>query len=217
MWLFSDSVHRDVEQLLGVEGWGCGIARSFDSQVTRIRCTCAVIRTDTWLVASEPQPPQTQHKPFPHKLPFLSSFFRSFRVLIMEVDSAPGAARRRRERRLRQLSKGGGERVELRHGPDDSSPRRPKLLVEVRPQGRVQWHTVEHIVDVSPFVQILDVPVPQVVEQPVHVLKLFDAAIPEHVIEVPWILCPSCFARFSVSRRWRSGWWKCRLSCLRPS
>ena len=36
-----------------------------------------------------------------------------------------------------------------------------QLFVEVRPQGRPQQHTVEHIVDVSPFVQILDVPVPQ--------------------------------------------------------
>ena len=38
---------------------------------------------------------------------------------------------------------------------------RPSPLVEVRPQGRVQRHTVEHIVDACPFVQILDVPVPQ--------------------------------------------------------
>ena len=38
---------------------------------------------------------------------------------------------------------------------------RPAPLVEVRPQGRVQRHTVEHVVDVSRFLQILDVLAPQ--------------------------------------------------------
>ena len=38
---------------------------------------------------------------------------------------------------------------------------RPDRLAGVRPQERVQRHTVDDIVDVSPFVQILDVPVPQ--------------------------------------------------------
>ena len=38
---------------------------------------------------------------------------------------------------------------------------RPTLLAEVRPQSGVQRHTAVHIVDVSSFVQILDVPVPQ--------------------------------------------------------
>ena len=37
---------------------------------------------------------------------------------------------------------------------------RPTPLAEVRPQSGVQRHTAVHIVDVSPFVQILDVPVP---------------------------------------------------------
>ena len=108
----------------------------------------------------------------------------------MEVDSAPGAARRRRERRLRQLSKGGGERVELRHGPDDSSPRRPKLLVEVRPQGRVQRRTVEQIVDAAPLVPLLDDPVPLTVDQLADVMRFFDTLqpVPEQAIEVPKIL-----------------------------
>ena len=30
---------------------------------------------------------------------------------------------------------------------------RPAALLEPRPQGRVQWHTVEHIIDVLPYVQ----------------------------------------------------------------
>ena len=42
---------------------------------------------------------------------------------------------------------------------------RPSPLVEVRPLGRVQWHTAEHSVDVTPLAQILDAPVPLMVEQ----------------------------------------------------
>ena len=38
---------------------------------------------------------------------------------------------------------------------------RPTPLVEVRPQPGVLRHTGAHIVDFSPFVQILDDPVPQ--------------------------------------------------------
>ena len=37
----------------------------------------------------------------------------------------------------------------------------PTPLAEVRPQPGIQRHTVAHIVDFSPFVQILDDPVPQ--------------------------------------------------------
>ena len=42
---------------------------------------------------------------------------------------------------------------------------RPTPLVEVRPQPGVLRHTGAHIVDFSPFVQILDDPVPQMVEE----------------------------------------------------
>ena len=51
---------------------------------------------------------------------------------------------------------------------------RPPPLVEVRPQERVQRHTVVHIVDVSPFVQILDVPVPQIGNQQVEFMQRLD-------------------------------------------
>ena len=81
---------------------------------------------------------------------------------------------------------------------------RPSPLVEVRPQGRVQRHTVEHIDDFSPFVQILDVPVPQMENQLVEVLKTHDTVTPGQAIAVPKISChPVLFARSSVSRRWR--------------
>ena len=59
-------------------------------------------------------------------------------------------------------------------GGELAAGRRPAPLVEVRPQGRVQRHAVEHIVDLSPFVQILDVPVPQMVDQLLEVLKMLD-------------------------------------------
>ena len=66
---------------------------------------------------------------------------------------------------------------------------RPTGLVEPQgPQERVQRHAVEQLADFAPMVQILDVPVPQMVDQLVDVLKLLDTAIPEHVIAVPKIL-----------------------------
>ena len=69
----------------------------------------------------------------------------------------------------------------------------PWVLAEPRPQERVQRHSVEHIVDlvrVAPMVQILDAPVPQMVEQLPDILRFFDMLIPdpEQVIEVPKIL-----------------------------
>ena len=62
-------------------------------------------------------------------------------------------------------------------------PRRPTPVVE--------RHTVEHIVDVSPFVQILDVLVPQMVDQLVDFMKIHDTVTPEQVIAVHKISCLS--------------------------
>ena len=69
---------------------------------------------------------------------------------------------------------------------------RPPSLVEVRPQERVQPHTMEHIVDFvscAPLVQTLDATVPQTVEQLQDVLQFFDrlSTVPEPAIEVPKI------------------------------
>ena len=64
---------------------------------------------------------------------------------------------------------------------------RPDRLYVVRPQGRVQRHTVEQIVDTVLFVPSLDVPVPQMENQLVDVCRLFDVLIPEQAIEVPKI------------------------------
>ena len=64
--------------------------------------------------------------------------------------------------------------------------------VRPQPQERVQRHTMEHIVDFvcfAPMVQILDAPVPQMVEQLPDVMRFFDTLMPdpEQVIEVPKI------------------------------
>ena len=70
---------------------------------------------------------------------------------------------------------------------EDTAGLRPGVLAEPRPQERVQRHTMEHIVDFvccSLMVQILDAPVPQMVEQLPDVLRFFDrlATVPEQAI-----------------------------------
>ena len=64
---------------------------------------------------------------------------------------------------------------------------RPPPLVEERPQVRVQRHTVEQRIEHTPYVQILDAPVPQKVEQLVDVFKDLDSHVLVQVIEVPKI------------------------------
>ena len=61
---------------------------------------------------------------------------------------------------------------------------RPTPLVEVRPQPGVLRHTGAHIVDFSPFVQILDDPVPQMGREK---RKIVAPALDEQVIAVPKI------------------------------
>ena len=55
------------------------------------------------------------------------------------------------------------------------------------PQVRVQRHTVEQRIEHSPYVQILDAPVLQMVEQLVDFFKNLDIEVPAQVIEVPKI------------------------------
>ena len=72
---------------------------------------------------------------------------------------------------------------------------RPDRLCEVRPQDRVLRRTVDQIVDAVQGLPALDVPVPQMVDQPLALLAAFDFLVPEQVIEV-------------------HSWWKPRRSCL---
>ena len=60
--------------------------------------------------------------------------------------------------------------------------------------------------DFAPMVQILDEPEPQVVDQLVEALMLFDISVPEQVIGVPKIAHPVLFARLLPPRRWRGSW-----------
>ena len=55
------------------------------------------------------------------------------------------------------------------------------------PQARVQWQTAEQMIESFVPVPMIDAPVPQMVEQLVGVLKLFDKSLAEQVIEVPKI------------------------------
>ena len=93
----------------------------------------------------------------------------------------------------RQKSKAAGEAVFFELFDEDTVGVRPGVLAEPRPQEPVQRHTMEHIVDFvwcSPMVQILDAPVPQMVEQLPDVRRFFDrlSTVPEQAIEVPKIL-----------------------------
>ena len=76
---------------------------------------------------------------------------------------------------------------------DDGRPAgegRPAALLEPRPQEGVQRHVVECGIEVCPFVQILDVPVPQEGVKLPDILHNFCtfSPDPEQVIEVPKIL-----------------------------
>ena len=75
---------------------------------------------------------------------------------------------------------------------EEPGGRRPPCLGEPpRSQERVQRYTVAQLADVAPMVQILDVPVPLMVDQLVDVFKHIDISVPEEVIEVHKIPCPS--------------------------
>ena len=65
------------------------------------------------------------------------------------------------------------------------APERP--LPEVLPQVGLQRHTVEQRIVHTPYVQILDAPVPQMVEQLLDFFKDLDVDVPAQVIEVPKI------------------------------
>ena len=121
-------------------------------------------------------------------------------------DDGEGAARRRRERRVRSWFRRERQSVAMalseykhhslrgkrkdrageeghrdkyeaprRQKPPPPQGSRPPCLGEPRgPQARVQKHTVEQLAVVVPMVQILDIPVPQIVELVLEVFGLLD-------------------------------------------
>ena len=76
--------------------------------------------------------------------------------------------------------------------------RRPSPLVEVWPSVRAQRHAVEGLGEFAPMVQILDAPVPQMVDHVAEALRLLDRPIAEQVITVPTVSCSSCPSRSRV-------------------
>ena len=65
-------------------------------------------------------------------------------------------------------------------------------------QGKVVRHVMEDLGSVCPFVQILDLPVPQMVRDVTDTLLILDFPIAEQVIEVPKISCSPCPSRSLV-------------------
>ena len=72
---------------------------------------------------------------------------------------------------------------------------------------------MEDMGNVCPFVQILDLLVPQMVGTVLEFFRLLDLPDDEHVIEAPKVSSSSCFSR---RHRWWNSWWKCRRFCPMP-
>ena len=71
---------------------------------------------------------------------------------------------------------------------------RPDRLWEVRPEDRDLRRTVDQIVEAVPGLSGLNVPVPQIVDQPLVLLAAFDVLVPEQVTEVSKLSTPArCF------------------------
>ena len=64
---------------------------------------------------------------------------------------------------------------------------RPGSVTDPAPQERVERHIVEHRIEASSFVQILDAPVPQGGNQLVEAFQHLDLHVPKLVVEVPKI------------------------------
>ena len=77
---------------------------------------------------------------------------------------------------------------------------RPALLVEVQPQGCVERHIVEDPSVLAPIMQILDAPVPQMVDTALDFFRRLDLPVAEQVIDVPMISSSSsCPSRAALS------------------
>ena len=143
--------------------------------------------------------------------------------VLRDAERASGAAKRRRERRLRSWWRHERQTVAmelaaaLHHSRDggretyyglrapktaSSGGRRPGVLKEPEPPNvvdRVLRRTVDHIVDAVPGLPALDVLVPQMVENVADtLLRILDFPIADQVIEVPKISYSPCPSRSGV-------------------
>ena len=121
----------------------------------------------------------------------------------MSVAMALAESRHHSAQRQKMARAGGEARVAL-HGrvPDAPPPQgsRPPSLGEPRPQDQHQLRTMQQTAAYAPVVQILDVPVPQMVVQLSDVMRFFDTLlpVPEQDIEVPKILLDDVPMRTAV-------------------
>ena len=72
---------------------------------------------------------------------------------------------------------------------EEPAASRPRCLGESPGQERIQQHTVDSSTTSLPGCRSLDALVPQSVDLLLDVFKHIDIPVPEHVIEVPKILC----------------------------
>ena len=187
-----------------------------------IHCTSACVWTDTHMLVTRPH--HNQHNQHNHNNLFPFRLQRQVRMMAGGEVDGEGAARRRRERRLRswlkherqsvarpcpststtpQETEEGQGRSEAprRQKPPPPQGSRPPCLGEPRgPQARIQQRTMEQVANVVPMVQSLDIPVPQMVGQLADIMHFFDTLTPdpEQVIEVPKILPDKVPMRTSV-------------------
>ena len=147
-----------------------------------------------------------------------------------DAGGGTGSARRRRERRLRSMlrheqmsvamalaesthhsaqrlktARAGREARVVLHGhiPEAPLPQgsQPPCLGEPRgPQDQDQLRNMEQVAACAPMVQILEILVPQLVDQLADVMRFFDMLlpVPEQVIEVPKILLDDVPVRTSI-------------------
>ena len=107
-------------------------------------------------------------------------------------------------RNQRTATRTGGEARVVLHGQVPGAPLpqggRPAPLPDFAGwQDRVERHVMEDLGSVCPLVQILDLPVPQMVENISEtLLRILDFPISEQVIEVPKISCSPCPSRSRV-------------------
>ena len=97
--------------------------------------------------------------------------------------------------RSQKTSVAGGHRVLLAVRGRNRGGTRPDRLAGIRPQVRILQRIVEQIVDPVLVVPMLHDVEPQMVEQLVDMLSPLDLPIPEQVIDVPKIVCPTRAAR----------------------
>ena len=64
-----------------------------------------------------------------------------------------------------------------------------------RQQLCLRLHVLEHMEDICPFVQILDLPLPQTVDNVTDALRVLDLTVADQVIDVPMISSSSCPSR----------------------